>query len=106
MLAYVRVLDNPYFAVTGDDGSYKIDTRGLPDGEYELVFWQEKYLEKTEKVNLKDGKADVNFSYDADAKSEAPSSNPVKLASLTHKAEAECCEAPAKQAPTVAAASK
>lgn len=35
MFAYVGVVDHPFFAVTGADGSYKIS--GLPDGEYTLA---------------------------------------------------------------------
>src|SRR5581483_440688 len=43
MSAWVAVLDNPYYAVTDDDGRFKIDTGKLPDGTYTLVAWQEKY---------------------------------------------------------------
>ena len=34
MLAYVHVLDHPFFAVTKPDGAFTI--KGLPPGEYEL----------------------------------------------------------------------
>ncbi|MFH1723667.1 MAG: carboxypeptidase-like regulatory domain-containing protein [Elusimicrobiota bacterium] len=37
--AYVGVLTHPYFAVTGEDGRYKI--RGLPPGTYTLEAWHE-----------------------------------------------------------------
>ena len=30
----VRVFDNPYFATTGEDGKYTIDTKELKDGTY------------------------------------------------------------------------
>ncbi len=40
MNAFAGVLDHPYFAVTGDDGSFKI--ANLPPGTYTLVAWQEK----------------------------------------------------------------
>jgi hypothetical protein len=35
MFAYVGVVDHPFFAVTGADGSYKIS--GLPEGNYTLA---------------------------------------------------------------------
>jgi len=34
MIAWIRVVDNPFYALTGEDGTYKIDTTGLPDGDY------------------------------------------------------------------------
>jgi plastocyanin len=39
MVGYVHVLDNPFFAVTGEDGSFTI--KGLPPGEYELTVLHE-----------------------------------------------------------------
>lgn len=38
MAAKILVLDNPYFAVSGADGSFKID--GVPPGTYPYVAWQ------------------------------------------------------------------
>jgi plastocyanin len=40
MLAYVVVLETPYFAVTGDDGSFEIPN--VPAGQYTLWAWHEK----------------------------------------------------------------
>jgi len=40
MKAYVAVFDHPYFAVTDKDGSFEI--KGVPAGQQNLVFWQEK----------------------------------------------------------------
>ena len=40
MLAFVVVLDTPYFAVTDELGNYAI--RGVPPGKYKLVAWHEK----------------------------------------------------------------
>lgn len=40
MLAYVVVLQNPYFAVTQEDGSFEI--KGVPPGEYSLAVWNER----------------------------------------------------------------
>ena len=39
MLAWVYVVDNPYFAQTGEDGAFSIT--GVPPGEYTLAVWQE-----------------------------------------------------------------
>lgn len=39
MKAYAGVLDHPFFAVTGDDGTFVI--KGLPPGRYKLGAWQE-----------------------------------------------------------------
>jgi hypothetical protein len=41
MSAYIGVFDNPFFALTGEDGSF--DITGLPEGEYTLVAWHETY---------------------------------------------------------------
>ncbi len=40
MLAYVVVVDTPYFAVTDATGAFAI--RGVPPGRYKLVAWHEK----------------------------------------------------------------
>jgi hypothetical protein len=39
MTAWVVVLDHPFFAVTGEDGTF--DIPGLKPGKYALVAWQE-----------------------------------------------------------------
>jgi hypothetical protein len=45
MFAYVGVVDNPYFAVTGADGTFKIS--GVPNGKYTI----EAYHPKTHGAN-------------------------------------------------------
>ncbi len=40
MRAYAGVMEHPYFAVTGEDGTFEI--KGLVDGEYTLEAWHEK----------------------------------------------------------------
>ena len=40
MLAWIYVVDNPYFAQTGDDGTFSITE--VPPGEYTLAVWQEE----------------------------------------------------------------
>jgi hypothetical protein len=39
MVAYVRVFDHPYFAVTDENG--KFDIKQAPAGNYRLVIWQD-----------------------------------------------------------------
>ncbi len=78
MAAWVRVLENPYFATTGEDGTYSIDTAGLAEGDYTLIFWQEKYGEKEQKVTVKGGKATADFSFKAEEKAQALPAGPVK----------------------------
>ena len=41
MLAWIYVVDNPYFAQTGDDGAFSITD--VPPGEYTLGVWQEEF---------------------------------------------------------------
>jgi len=55
MSAYVGVLDNPFYSVTGTDGTFSL--KNLPAGEYEIVAWHEKYGEQTAKVKVGDGEA-------------------------------------------------
>ncbi len=42
MSAYVHVLEHPFFAVTGPDGTFKLT--GLPPGEYEITVLHETSL--------------------------------------------------------------
>ena len=68
MAAWVIVLDHPFFAVTGADGKFSIDTKGLADGDYTLDAWQEKFGDQTAKITVKDGKATADFTFKPDAK--------------------------------------
>jgi len=62
MSAYCFVMDHPYFAVTGDDGSFSIPS-DLPDGEYGIKVWHETLGEQTGKVTVKDGSGTFDLSY-------------------------------------------
>jgi len=56
MQAGVALFDHPFFAVTKADGTFEIDTKGLPDGKYEVWAWHEKYkYAKLKGVELKQG---------------------------------------------------
>jgi hypothetical protein len=62
MHAYAGVLDHPFFAVTGTDGSFIIN--GLPPGSYTLEAWHEKYGTQTVTVTVKGTEtATADFSY-------------------------------------------
>jgi hypothetical protein len=54
MTAYVHVLDNPFFAVSGTDGSFKLPD--LPPGKYEVTAWHEVFGEQKQAVNVEAGK--------------------------------------------------
>ena len=61
MNAYVAVVKHPYFAVSDAQGHFKIE--GVPDGDYTLEAWHEKYKVKTASVKVSGGKATVAISY-------------------------------------------
>ena len=55
MGAYIGVFGHPYFAVTSDDGSFKL--KNLPAGDYTIEAWHEKYGTQTMKVKVAAGGA-------------------------------------------------
>ena len=65
MHAAIGVVSNPFFAVTGTDGSFKIN--GLPAGSYTLVAVHEEFGEsQPAQVTVKDGEAQTaNFTFAA-----------------------------------------
>ncbi len=64
MHAYAGVTDHPFFAVSGDDGSFTI--QHLPAGTYTVEAWQEKYGTQTQTVTVKDGESQsVEFTFQA-----------------------------------------
>lgn len=65
MSAYIGVLDHPYFAVSGEDGSFTISS--LPPGEYVLEAWHELYGTATQTVTVGASETvDVTFEFSAD----------------------------------------
>ena len=71
MEAKIYVFDHPYFALTGEDGTFSIDCTGLPDGEYVLMAYHEKFKTKYQegdkkgriKVKLGADGADVTINF-------------------------------------------
>lgn len=62
MNAYVGVVEHPYFAVSGEDGSFTIS--GLPAGTYQLEAWHETLGTQTGEVTVAaDGAATVEFTF-------------------------------------------
>jgi plastocyanin len=62
MNAYVGVLDHPYFAVTGNDGSFDISE--LPPGDYVVEAWHEELGTQTQNVTVGEGgTAEVSFTF-------------------------------------------
>ena len=56
MKAYIAVFNDPYFEVTGNDGSF--DLKNVPPGTYTLIAWHELYgtREQTVTVGPKESK--------------------------------------------------
>lgn len=50
MKAYIAVFSDPYFAVTGKDGSF--DLKNVPQGTYTLVAWHELYGPQEQTVTI------------------------------------------------------
>lgn len=66
MAAYVVVSDNPYFAVSGDDGRFTLE--GVPVGEHQVEAWHEFFGVKSGTVTVaEDGAATIDFGYDVKA---------------------------------------
>jgi plastocyanin len=63
MRMYLSVLSNPFFRVTGKDGSFKLE--GLPPGSYTIAAVHEKYGERDIKVTVgpKDNKQGADFDF-------------------------------------------
>ena len=80
MKAYVGVLKHPFFAVSGEDGSFTI--KGVPPGKYTVVAWHEggaNGTEKTMEVTVPaKGAATADFTFGGTAELRGrPSSMPV-----------------------------
>ena len=62
MNAYVGVLDHPYFAVSGADGTFALE--GLPPGTYTIEAWHEKLGTQTQTVTIGEKQtSDMSFTF-------------------------------------------
>jgi plastocyanin len=50
MRAFIGVVDNPYFAVTGADGTFEI--QNVPPGDYVIEAWQETLGTQEQKITV------------------------------------------------------
>jgi plastocyanin len=50
MKSYIAVFANPYFQVTGEDGTFKLEN--VPPGAYKLTAWHEVYGSKEQDVTV------------------------------------------------------
>ena len=63
MLAWVSVVDSPYFSLSDKDGKFVI--KNLPAGKYTLEFAHRKLGTKTVEVEVKDSGASQDFTFEA-----------------------------------------
>ena len=62
MKAYIAVVPHPYFAVTGDDGTFALND--LPPGDYTIEVWHEKYGTQEQQITVDpDSSQEIEFSY-------------------------------------------
>jgi plastocyanin len=65
---WIGVVDNPYFAVTGPDGSFSL--KNLPPGHYVLETWQEELGTQEQQVTVPPaGSESLTFAYKEQSKS-------------------------------------
>ncbi len=79
MHAYIGVVDNPYFAVSGPDGAFTIPN--VPAGDYTMEAWHEEYGTLTAQVTVTaQGTANVSFDYSSDmAGADVPLGEPLVI---------------------------
>jgi hypothetical protein len=63
MEADARIVWNPYYAITGADGAFKID--GIPAGKYKVTAWQPYVGEVSQDVTVGAGAAKADFTLKA-----------------------------------------
>lgn len=79
MTAYIGVMENPFFSVSGSDGSFDLST--LPPGDYVIEAWHERYGTQTQSVTVTTGEtAEITFTFSASmAGAVVPLGTPVDL---------------------------
>lgn len=64
MFAYVSVVDHPYFNVTGEDGTFKIEN--VPPGKYTIEVYHRKAGKSTQEIEVPaTGAKEVSFTLEA-----------------------------------------
>lgn len=64
MSAWIGVFDHPWFAVTGDDGTFTI--AHVPPGQYTLVAWQEVLPQQEQPITVSGaGQTEADFTFQA-----------------------------------------
>jgi hypothetical protein len=62
MRSYIAVVNHPFFAVTGEDGTYEI--KNVPAGDYEVEVIHEKLKTQSGKITVKTGEpAKLDLAY-------------------------------------------
>jgi len=65
MRSFIGVVDHPYFAVNGTDGSFHI--KNLPPGSYTVEAWHEKFGTQQQQVTLSpSGSVSATFTFTGD----------------------------------------
>lgn len=59
MEADARIVWNPYYSITGADGSFKID--GIPAGKYKVTAWQPYVGATTQEITVAAGEVKADF---------------------------------------------
>ncbi|MCA9618509.1 MAG: hypothetical protein KC731_05800 [Myxococcales bacterium] len=78
MRAFVITSDNPFFGVTGADGTTSIEK--VPDGKHKVIAWHSQYGKKEKEVEVKGGEVTVDFEFDGTE--EEPAENKGELNDL------------------------
>jgi hypothetical protein len=84
MEAYIGVQDNPYMAVSGEDGTFTL--ADLPPGDYVIEAWHERYGTQTQNVTVGPQEtAEISFTFSSGTATRVPLAEPIDL----HDHEAE-----------------
>ncbi len=60
MSAFIIILENPFFTITGPEGEFTIND--VPSGTYTIKTWHEKLKEQKQEITLKqDESKTINF---------------------------------------------
>ncbi len=78
MNAYIGVVDHPFFAVTGDDGTFQLE--GLPPGTYTVEAWHERLGTQTMQVTVAAQQTEeVELTFDDTQVAVVPLGEPIDL---------------------------